>query len=268
MVRFSRLFLIFTILASGLNLFLLGLTFWRQPVAVVVPHHNVVKDKRREFLKLIARQRSLTKNIIIIGPDHFSPSPYGMYFTDADWNLASGKLEFAKELGLSKLPELRLRDGLVKNDHAIFNLLPDIKAIWPRAKIFPILLGQKLPASALRPLVEGLVSACGRDCLIMASVDFSHYLSKEEAEANDQKTLAALVSQDPAKILAAKVDSPQSLFLMSEYSRRRGANRWFFFARTFTDSTSHIFGGYQRLTVLTLPAMIKAWLRAISLPVR
>lgn len=225
-----------------------------QPVAIVVPHHNLVQAKRREFFSQIARQRPHTSTVVILSPDHFSPNQLRISYTDRPWNLSNGQLKYDQELGPQLTAELTKRDGVVSQDHGIYNLLPDIKAAWPQAKVVPILIGQSIPLPTLKALSDKLVGTCGQDCLLIASVDFSHYLPSTLANIHDVKSIAALANLDIEPDL--EVDSPQSLFLLAQFARQRQAKHWKLYFHSNSgeiasirdaETTSHVFGYYRRM---------------------
>ena len=245
----TKKILLFGIILTGVA----AIKFFYQPVAVVVPHHDVVAEKRQELLTKMARKRVKTKTIVIVGPDHFSPFQKQVSFADAKWNLSNGKIEFDSKWKEDLEKVAVLRNGMVKNDHAIFNLLTEIKKLWPRAKIVPILIGQK--AGDLNDLERVLKDRCGFDCLLIASVDFSHYLPYALADIHDDETIDALARLDGEKLLKVEVDSPQSLWLMASLAKTKGAKRWKLLWHSNSsemagapeaEGTSHVMGWYSR----------------------
>lgn len=216
------------------------------------PHHNVVKEKRLEFFKTISRLRPSTKTIILIGPDHFSLNQNQISYTNTDWNLSNGQIFFNKNFPVTNLT---LNNSVLKNDHTIYNLLPDLKTSFPKATLFPILIGQKIPVSNLDNLITQIKNNCSFNCLLIASVDFSHYLPSALADIHDTQSLKALNNLDLNLIPSLEVDSPQSLYILAKFSFLSRAQNWQLFAHTNSatisnnrdiESTSHIFGSYQK----------------------
>jgi hypothetical protein len=77
-------------------------------------------------------------------------------------------------------------------------------------------------AAALAPLLDG-------ETAIVAAVDFSHYLSAEQARQNDGETLEALQSLDSSRILSFSnehVDSPASIAAVLETMHLLGATEF------------------------------------------
>ncbi|MFA6518065.1 MAG: AmmeMemoRadiSam system protein B [Candidatus Shapirobacteria bacterium] len=222
--------------------------------ALVVPHHNLVKNLRLDYLTQIVRQNPNVETIIIIGPDHFSPYQKSTSYGNLNWQLVNSQIDFAKGLETKLSPYLNLNNGIVRNDHTIYNLLPDIKSVWPNAQIFPILIGQKYSFSKLDPLISQVAKICQKNCLLLASVDFSHYLPATLANVHDRFTLKALNNLDPKLIQQAEVDSPQSLYFLINYALQKNIKKWHLFAHTNSgilannfdaETTTHIFGSYS-----------------------
>jgi len=166
-------------------------------------------------LSKIRLYRPLTKKIIIIGPDHFSINQKQISFTDSSWSLSDSQIFFDYSFDSSGLSA---NNQLLKNDHTIYNLLPDLKKFFPRATLVPILIGQKLSPSDLEPLYQKINSYCHFDCLLIASVDFSHYLPASLAEVHDAYTLDALNSENLDKIL--REEPQRKAFNMKRHPQR------------------------------------------------
>lgn len=148
-----------------------------------------------------------------------------------------------------------VNNSLLKNDHTVYNPLSDLKTYFPDATVYPILIGQKIPFSGLNSLLSKINSVCGFDCLLVASVDFSHYLPATLAEVHDAYTINNLQNLNTQNIQNAEVDSPQSLYLLAKFSILKNAQKWHLFAHTNSgflsrnpdfETTTHVFGFYSR----------------------
>lgn len=221
-----------------------------QPVAIVVPHHNLVLSTRQQFLKEVSRRRLFTRHIVLISPDHFSARQTFVTSSSRHWDLSSGVAQYNNFLELD-LPS----NDAIQNDHGIFNPLADLKTYFPSADYFPVIIGQKTSVSDLQPLLTQLKKQCGYDCLLVSSVDFSHYLPATMAFVHDAYTLNNLQNMDTEKLLVSEVDSPQSLYLLSSFAGYNQAFRWSMYAHTNSgfiasnpdsETTTHMFGAYSR----------------------
>lgn len=226
-----------------------------ETVAIVIPHHNYVKEIREKYLAKIKKQRPEIKRIIIVGPDHFSVRQNEMMYANADWDLSNGELSFDREAESWLGSSLILENNWVKNDHTIYNLMPEIKVLWPESKVFPIILGQKIPLKKLNGLVEKISKVCDKDCLLVASVDFSHYLPAAMAEIHDIKSIKALENMETEEAEKLEVDSQQTLYILMRFAKLRGAEKWNLFSYTNSgvmennrdaETTSHVMGEYSK----------------------
>jgi len=217
---------------------LLSFVFNYTPKAIVVPHHNAYKEIRAEFISRISQERLITNHVIIIGPSHFTPKPNGIYYGDY--------YRFDQKLFTKLNFPISLNNNLIQSDHAFFNLIPDIKTYFPKAKITPILIGQAYPFEKLEPLILKIKKYCTRDCLIIASIDFTHYTNKYLANKWDKKTIEALTDFDFESIKKAKIDSPQTLYVLSKYSYLNNFKKFILFNNTYAAQTSHIYGVYLK----------------------
>lgn len=226
------------------------LKIYFQPVAIVLPHHNIVQDVRQNFLQKISRSRPVTKKIILIAPDHFSQNQQQLNINIENWNLSTGFMKFG-DLNLN----LPVNNSLLKNDHSVYNPLADLKTYFPKATIYPILIGQKVAFSTLESLLLTLESVCHFDCLLVASVDFSHYLPATLAEVHDTHTIKILNNFELNNLNNVEVDSPQSLYLLTKFSQNKSAKKFNLFAHTNSgyissnpdiETTTHVFAYYTR----------------------
>lgn len=225
--------------------------FYVQPVAIVLPHHNLVRNTRQEFLKTVSSRRHLTRKIILLSPDHFSPIQGTITTGKIDWKLSTGTAKYQKTLP----GDYRQDAPLLLEDHGLYNPLSDLKVSFPRATFQTFLIGQKTTPQDLQGLLSELKTNCRFDCLLVASVDFSHYLPATLAAAHDAYTLSALNNLDLDKLLTTEVDSPQSLYLLAAFATSRQAASWKLTHHTNSgviahhpdiETTTHVFGWYSR----------------------
>lgn len=226
-----------------------------QPRVLIIPHHNAAQAYRLKIIKEVALRRPQTKTIIILSPDHFNPNQNLITSTDSDWQLHKGQMFFDHQTGSQITSLAVLNDPAVKDDHGIYNLLPELNKSFPQAKIVPLLIGQNLIPAQLDQLSETIIQNCKKDCLLVASVDFSHYLPSGLASVHDAYSLKTLSQMDLATIMDLEVDSPQALYLAQKFAQSQTLNRFIFRSQTDSGSlmdnyeaetTSHITGWYQK----------------------
>lgn len=234
----------------------------RQISGIVVPHHDLVKAQRAEFFDEVAEQISPPKTVIIVSPNHAQSGFGTIQTTDKTWNLSNGVLEPNREVVSSitsspaRMAEL-VQPGGFQNEHGIYLVLPDIHRVWPDAKIVPIILKIDTSTSSVQALAKSLDETC-HDCLLVASVDFSHYQPAVLANEHDKLTLRALQNLDEDLIRTkAEVDSPPSLQLLMQWARSHETQRFNLWKHTNSgellhdpdiETTTHIFGYYDHGT--------------------
>lgn len=225
------------------------------PVAIVVPHHNLVKEKRTELFKEIAAKKRDIQTVVILSPDHFSLNQYHISYTDEPWHLSNGEMYFDPKIGDALVNGFSKETGTLREDHGIYNLLAEIKNLWPEAKIVPLLIGQKMKFDRLNDLRQRLNKYCLNDCLLVASVDFSHYLPRSLADIHDLNSLEALDNLKISEDGEIEIDSLQSLYLLTEFAKNKGSLNFHYYDHTNAgwlmknrdvETTTHFFGWYQK----------------------
>jgi AmmeMemoRadiSam system protein B len=204
----------------------------KEVVAIVTPHAGYI------FSGLVAAtafryaaNRPIT-TVIIIGPSHHVAFPGFSIWPHGTWQMpgftVSVDEDFAKEL---------LNDGVVKAliephlpEHSLELQTPFIHALFPQARIVPIVAGIASHEEA-QNLAQSLVKAVdGRDdVLLVSTCDLSHYHPRAEAQKLDDRAAQLIAAFDGDKLLAAdasheiEVDAPEVLALTQEYAKAMGA---------------------------------------------
>lgn len=229
-------------------------------LAVVVPHHDIVKAQRLVFWDELAKKADLhsVELVILVGPDHFGQNQQVITYDDSDWITADGVLQNAHKVPSNEATYSK-NTSLVKSDHAVVNLAGEIKRTFPNALFSPFLVGQHVTFAQLRTLQDLIATSCGKaSCVLVASVDFSHYVKESQATEQDNRTIQLLAEKTLTEGAlnhgtAIEADSPQSLYLLQEFARENQLTWWLqnrtnsaFGNPDTTDTTSHVFGGYLK----------------------
>jgi poly-gamma-glutamate synthesis protein (capsule biosynthesis protein) len=230
------------------------------PVAVVVPHHDWAKEYRLEFWQVLQQKTSVDfstiHHIIIIGPDHFGAEQAGVTYATDDFSMANGV--YTNDFGRPDYfnDAYVAGDSLVKQDHAVSSLIGELQTTFPDSDIAAFLIGQQTSFSTLTPLREYINKNCHADCLLVASVDFTHFQPRAVIEMQDERTISQLATMTISETMinenrtAIYADSPQSLYVLQETARANHLT-WWLQNHTIsakddvtTDTTSHVFGAY------------------------
>ena len=143
-----------------------------------------------------------------------------MHTALADWNTPFGVLQ-ADAAIINELIESGMVTEdleLLEKDHSISALIPYVKYFMPDTTIVPLLMTGTDRIETASGLGKKLGQiADERKALIIASVDFSHYLSLKEADKKDEVTKKALLRRDIQQIRAMDndyMDSPISIITL------------------------------------------------------
>ena len=157
--------------------------------------------------------------IILIGPNHnnqgerISTSAWG-------WQTPFGVVETDRKVieGLVNTSLVKVDDNVFSNEHSMGNLMPFIKYFLPKTKVVPIVFHhdlRKMEANLLSQYLSELVQE--NEAVIIASIDFSHYLTNKEAQQKDRETLRIIKNRNIAQFFNLgddHLDSPGAMATM------------------------------------------------------
>ncbi len=193
----------------------------------VIPHHFIAKETIKNFFEYISLEsKAQPKTIILLSPDHFNSR-----------NLVEERLFITLESDTKEFNNLKVDDLLLDNltnkigfnhsnsfiafDHGITTLLPYIKKYLPETKILPILIPFDINKEQIKYLAGIINAHASPQAIVIASVDFSHYLPKEAAEFHDVKSINALVNFREDDLESLEVDCWQCLYMARLFAKLR-----------------------------------------------
>lgn len=205
--------------------------------ALIVPHHWLAGPLIVEGLRDLAAGVDV-RRVILIGPNHNNVGGVAVATDEGPWETPRGRVDV-------DVPAMRalVRAGVAGRapevltyEHSVAGLVPAIGALMPRARIVPLALRSNRELHAAQALARALAPLL-RDpgTVLIASVDFSHYLSAPEAVARNVETLAALRAMDTGRILSfgnEHLDSPATIGAVLETMRLLGRHEFHLLANT------------------------------------
>ncbi len=221
---------------------------------IVIPHHDMVAGQRREFLKTVS-SRIQPKTIILVSPNHYDLGKRNVQTADQGWSLADGAIS-----SRSGVVQALMKAGVgdepssFSDEHGIRLVLADLHRAFPQANMVPLILKSTTTKEDLVSVEEVLSRSC-KECVMVDSVDFSHYQPALLADLHDTHTLRALENRD-ADVLRnnTEVDSSAALTLLAMWAKERGAEHFSLWKHTNSgellqnadiESTTHMFGWYE-----------------------
>lgn len=193
---------------------------------VVVPHHLVPDDLIAETLASVAAES--VAEIVLIGPNHYEQGEAPVITSRNAWVSPIGVTEpaLAHIDALTQQTTYVRRDEVVmEGEHAHASIIPFLQYYFPGVPVVSLALGMKLERDDLFDLAARLAERDGGKTLYVATIDFSHYLLRDEAIARDTETAALLSAKNVDALLSLtsqNMDSPRSMVLLMEVMERLG----------------------------------------------
>ncbi len=213
----------------------------------VIPHHLIVKDKLASFF--LGLERDSYEHIILIGPNHFESGDSNIISSRAVWQTPYGEL--LPDLKILEKLNIKIDEEPFVKEHSISGLVSFIKKTQSQAKFIPIILKVGTSEKEARQLAKIISENVNIDkTLVLASVDFSHYLPVDIADFHDIASQKIIENFDFSRIYNMEIDSPASIYTVLNYLKLIGAQRSSLLVHTnsgrmmnnFNDSTtSHNF---------------------------
>lgn len=194
-------------------------------VSSVVPHHLLAGFMPARLFSDLESKGVGT--IILIGPNHWEKG--GKILTsDAIWKTAFGNIypdmEIITELNQKGL--VRIENEIMQGEHSTTGLFPLMEYYLPNAKIVPIILSAKNSQAEIEKLSMALEKYLKDEKnVLVASVDFSHYLNQMDAEKKDEETLELIQKLDYQNLYGLNndyLDSPSAMAMFILATKRNG----------------------------------------------
>lgn len=184
----------------------------------IIPHHLLASFMIADFFKTVSAQK--VENVFLIGPNHYEKGKDSALTSIYNWSTPFGQVATGSSI-INRLVENKLAgidDKILEKEHSVAGIMPFIKYYLPGAKVVPIILSQNTTRREMEKLSDELMSSVKKEnSIIIASVDFSHYLTSEEAEDKDRETLKIMENFEYELLLNLDndhLDSPASIGVM------------------------------------------------------
>lgn len=196
----------------------------------ILAHHLVAKDLIHEVFQNLNKDKY--KTIVLIGPDHESIHKGKIFTTLKDWQTPFGILktntEITKKLLKGNKNIIIENDEKLTIEHSTSSIVPFISYYLENVNVITLVLTKQVDLSNLDILIDVLFQNLNIDeTLFIASVDFSHYLSLEEAKKMDSISIEAIENNNINKIMSFtndNLDSPISIIAMLKIMDKANIN--------------------------------------------
>lgn len=200
----------------------------KQPItAATIPHHLIPSHLIADFFYRLAQQPVDT--IILIGPNHHEAGSHLVLTSEYSWQTPFG-LVHPDQIIISQLTNrtlINIDEQILVNEHSVAGIMPYLKHYLPRAQVVPIILSARLNLEQIQQLSNELTSIIKsrHHTAIVAAVDFSHYLTSQEAQTKDEITLQLIKERNYQALINlddSHLDSPASIILLLQTLEQTG----------------------------------------------
>jgi AmmeMemoRadiSam system protein B len=142
--------------------------------------------------------------VVLVGPSHrfafAGPAVFPRGAFETPLGRASVDADLAEAL-LAASPALRADERPHEQEHSLEMQLPFLQLLVPDLRIVPVLMGTQ-SREEVDVLAEALERAlAGRDALLVASSDLSHYLSRANARDMDSTVVSDVADFSPERLM-------------------------------------------------------------------
>ncbi len=199
----------------------------------ILPHDANSHKELTVFYRGLATANPEVKNIVVIAPNHFEKGTENVQTASRGFQTADGVLKPKGNLlkGLELNEAGKIENATFEKEHGITMEVGYIKRFFPKADFLPIVLKAETTPREVDALVLWMTSNLAAEkTLVLGSIDFSHYLTKAQADRNDAKTLAQIKLMNLNKLPTSDakcefLDSPMTLRAVIQYARAVGGEK-------------------------------------------
>jgi AmmeMemoRadiSam system protein B len=172
----------------------------REARAVIVPHAGYMYSGA--IAGATFARVNVPARVIVLCPNHTGLGERRAVYASGTWRLPTGDVEVDAELAAAIREDAKLADDVLAHryEHAIEVELPFLKARRPDVRVVPICLArlsveecERIAMSIVRVLER---CAATRETLLVASTDFSHYVTAAQAKKLDQLAIERIEALD------------------------------------------------------------------------
>ena len=155
---------------------------------------------------LVFSKIDIPDTVVILGPNHTGGGAVFALYEQGSWHTPLGEAQIDNKLAkaiLNKSRYIEADDTAHINEHSLEVLLPFIQYFKKDCKIVPVVVSTH-SIDAYREAGKAIADAIteqGKDVLVVASSDMSHYESQRSAEEKDKRAIEAILNLDEEELI-------------------------------------------------------------------
>jgi MEMO1 family protein len=180
--------------------------------ALIAPHAGIMFSGPVAAHAYHAVAGASYDTVVLVGPSHFvgfeglALVPDGVF----DTPLGPARIDARMAAALEQFPVVHVDAGPHRREHALEMQLPFLRTVLPEAAIVPLLMGYQT-GETIEATAAALAAALdGRNALLVASTDLSHYFDAATAGTLDGRVVSAVASLDVAGLRRIFEEYPDS----------------------------------------------------------
>lgn len=195
------------------------------PQGLIIPHHELANELSIPTISKLS-QSTQYPIIVVFSPNHFAP--LGPTFTTTSY-LKDYKIH-QKYIEDLTTHNIKVDSNFLQREHGLKTPISLLSVAFPDSYFIPIVISNDFTLEKLNELSQTLYQMLPPETLYVASVDFSHDHSLEQALKFNQQTINSISNFNYTQILNYTddhLDSPASMILllkMMEMYNRTGWN--------------------------------------------
>ncbi|MFW5707773.1 MAG: AmmeMemoRadiSam system protein B [Bacteroidota bacterium] len=168
-------------------------------LGAVVPHAGYIYSARHAipFFRLLARRKPAPETIIVVCPNHYGERPDVALDANEWWETPLGKVQVDRDF--YDFLDIPVSSQAHKREHAAEVMLPLLQHYLNHPfSILPVSIKEQTPPMAVS-LAKMLHQAClalQKEVVVIASSDFSHFVSPEGGQRRDDMVLERILARD------------------------------------------------------------------------
>ena len=170
-------------------------------LGVVAPHAGFMYSG--DVAGAVYSRIEIPESVILVGPNHTGLGPPVSVMARGVWSTPLGEVSVDEPLAravLAALPEAREDEDAHRREHCLETQLPFLQYFKKDFKIVPMVLKRRSyeQCRAIGQALAQAIRETGREALIVASSDMTHYEPHHSARRKDQRAIDRLVALDAA----------------------------------------------------------------------
>lgn len=196
----------------------------------IIPHHWLGGHLITSFLQGLAADDP-PETVVLVGPNHQNAGRARVLTSHLPWSTPFGLVEPDEAWidGLTDAGLAGLEPPVLTTEHSVAGIMPAIRYYLPEARVAPLILQGELSPVEARRLGEALAARLDENTVVIAAVDFSHYLVSRETARYDAITLDVLRTFDSERVFTFDnnyLDSPPSIAVLMAAMLGAGAEEF------------------------------------------